>query len=125
MPSGPASGVSLGKGSPKAAVLRTVRNDAESAPSFDAVSLKIIVVNCEDRYEFFSSGQVNECGISEIHRAVLVAVHQCFNMRQVFVFNGKHSHGAGTEKSPGGGKFMGAFQEVEELGKDRGRGRQW
>src|SRR3954469_19021194 len=51
-------------------------NDAESPLPLDTVGLEIAVIDREDGDQIFSSRQVDEGGIGEVHGAVRVAGHE-------------------------------------------------
>jgi len=105
--------------------LRAIRDDPKTPFPFDPVGLEIIVIYGEDRGERLPPREVDQSGICEIHRPVLIAVHQGLDIGKVVVRNRQNGHCARIQESPSPRHVPRAREEVKDLGENRGRRSQW
>lgn len=92
-----------------------MRYDAESLLSFNAVGLKIVVINGENRGERLFASQVNKRGIGEVHWPIAIAVHEDFDLGEIVVIDGQDAHRSRAEKTPNSPELMRTVHQVEEL----------
>jgi hypothetical protein len=95
------------------------RHNSKLPPPINSISFEIREIHRENRRQRFSSRNVYERCVGEIHGVVPVARHQCVDVGEFRILDCHHRHRPGPEELPRGLRLPAiAAHHVKQLGQN-------